>query len=62
MKFRIVQCYKCGYYQATPGKKSITCKRCGKKIYLHRAKIIAIVEDAFTATEIVKKLNAKYKQ
>jgi DNA-directed RNA polymerase subunit M/transcription elongation factor TFIIS len=55
----IVECPQCsGLLLAAADQKTRTCPYCGARVDLHRARRLAKAENAFDASEILRKIKA----
>jgi DNA-directed RNA polymerase subunit RPC12/RpoP len=55
----VVQCAGCGgFLLAKADQQTRTCPYCGAKVFLAKAKRIASAENAYAASEILRKLKA----
>jgi len=58
--FLIVVCGRCGgFLLAKTGQKTRTCPYCGFRVPLDKAKKVASAENAYEASEALKKLKRK---
>jgi DNA-directed RNA polymerase subunit RPC12/RpoP len=58
----IIQCARCsGLLLAAKTQKTHTCPYCGVRIELRKTKPVACAENAFEASEILRKLKAQRK-
>ncbi len=56
----VVVCSRCrGLLLAKAGQKTRTCPYCGSKVALDRAKKVASAENAYEASEILRKLKSE---
>jgi DNA-directed RNA polymerase subunit RPC12/RpoP len=56
----IIQCGRCGgLLLARAEQKTRTCPYCGLRVELQRAKRLATAEDAFEASEMLRKIKAE---
>jgi DNA-directed RNA polymerase subunit RPC12/RpoP len=59
----VIQCGKCGgFLLAKADQKTRTCPYCGSQVFLAKARKIASAENAYAASEILKKLKANSPQ
>jgi ribosomal protein S27AE len=55
----VVQCNRCGgLFLAKADQRRRQCPYCGSQVFMARARIVASAENAFAASEILKKLKA----
>lgn len=56
----VVECNICGgLLLAAIGQKTRVCPYCGARVDLHRAKRLARAQDAFEASEILRKIKSE---
>lgn len=59
-EYLIVVCSKCGgYLLAKGGQRTRTCPYCGVKVILAKARKVAVVNNAETASRLLMKYKAK---
>jgi DNA-directed RNA polymerase subunit RPC12/RpoP len=60
MSFLIVVCSKCGgFLLAKVEQKTRTCPYCGFKVLVDKAKKVASAQNAYEASEILRKLKSE---
>jgi DNA-directed RNA polymerase subunit RPC12/RpoP len=63
MSFLIAVCSRCGgLIIAKAEQKTRTCPYCGFKVNVHEARKVASAENAYEASEILRKLKSDAKQ
>jgi DNA-directed RNA polymerase subunit RPC12/RpoP len=59
MSFLIVMCDRCGgFLLARAEQKTRTCPYCGFKVFVYKAKKVASAENAYEASEILRKVKS----
>jgi DNA-directed RNA polymerase subunit RPC12/RpoP len=60
MSFLIIVCSKCGgFLLAKAEQKTRTCPYCGSKVLVDKAKKVASAQNAYEASEILRKLKSE---
>jgi predicted RNA-binding Zn-ribbon protein involved in translation (DUF1610 family) len=60
MKTLVIQCTSCaGLLLAKADQRTRTCPYCGAQVLLSRARMVASAENAFAASEILRKLKSQ---